>query len=315
MKIGRNDPCLCGSGKKYKKCCMDKIENNQSNTVTLPDRFWQLEDVEELDTNIILSNLNRYGVLITEEIFIKELKTVMSAEELVQQWIERYRLNTSDRMIDFTFLAVKVLAKRLAPEHLLLERIDDWIEEGYEHDKGYFDEEEAAIWLKAWDYLLRWAKRKGVSSVSELDQFARQSMNNVFSNWIPELDMALANASIHDKVYAKARNAFADEFLERFPDSDTSIIDIAIVAKGEALFRLGEIEQTERVFKSYIEKQPKNTWIYIHWADLYNPKLRSRAENREKAIGLYQQAIACADNKADLEIAEERLGELIELEH
>jgi SEC-C motif-containing protein len=24
MKIGRNDPCLCGSGKKYKKCCAVK---------------------------------------------------------------------------------------------------------------------------------------------------------------------------------------------------------------------------------------------------------------------------------------------------
>jgi SEC-C motif len=24
MKVGRNDPCLCGSGKKYKKCCMAK---------------------------------------------------------------------------------------------------------------------------------------------------------------------------------------------------------------------------------------------------------------------------------------------------
>lgn len=23
-KIGRNDPCLCGSGKKYKKCCLNK---------------------------------------------------------------------------------------------------------------------------------------------------------------------------------------------------------------------------------------------------------------------------------------------------
>jgi SEC-C motif-containing protein len=23
-KMGRNDPCLCGSGKKYKKCCMEK---------------------------------------------------------------------------------------------------------------------------------------------------------------------------------------------------------------------------------------------------------------------------------------------------
>ena len=24
MKIGRNDPCPCGSGKKFKKCCMNK---------------------------------------------------------------------------------------------------------------------------------------------------------------------------------------------------------------------------------------------------------------------------------------------------
>lgn len=25
-KIGRNDPCPCGSGRKYKKCCMNKKE-------------------------------------------------------------------------------------------------------------------------------------------------------------------------------------------------------------------------------------------------------------------------------------------------
>ena len=25
-KIGRNDPCSCGSGKKYKKCCLDADE-------------------------------------------------------------------------------------------------------------------------------------------------------------------------------------------------------------------------------------------------------------------------------------------------
>ena len=24
VKVGRNDPCPCGSGKKYKKCCMIK---------------------------------------------------------------------------------------------------------------------------------------------------------------------------------------------------------------------------------------------------------------------------------------------------
>ncbi len=29
-KVGRNDPCPCGSGKKYKKCCLLKPKNEQS---------------------------------------------------------------------------------------------------------------------------------------------------------------------------------------------------------------------------------------------------------------------------------------------
>ena len=31
-KVGRNDPCPCGSGKKYKKCCMMKDESLESGT-------------------------------------------------------------------------------------------------------------------------------------------------------------------------------------------------------------------------------------------------------------------------------------------
>lgn len=34
MKIGRNEPCPCGSGKKYKKCCL--LTNKQSSTSVLP---------------------------------------------------------------------------------------------------------------------------------------------------------------------------------------------------------------------------------------------------------------------------------------
>lgn len=29
-KIGRNDPCPCGSGKKYKRCCLPKAEAKAS---------------------------------------------------------------------------------------------------------------------------------------------------------------------------------------------------------------------------------------------------------------------------------------------
>ena len=30
MSVGRNDPCPCGSGKKYKKCCFAKDEAQRS---------------------------------------------------------------------------------------------------------------------------------------------------------------------------------------------------------------------------------------------------------------------------------------------
>lgn len=31
-KIGRNDPCPCGSGKKYKKCCASKVDSEAAAT-------------------------------------------------------------------------------------------------------------------------------------------------------------------------------------------------------------------------------------------------------------------------------------------
>jgi len=37
VDIGRNDPCPCGSGKKYKKCCMAKDEAKQH---TVLEKEW-----------------------------------------------------------------------------------------------------------------------------------------------------------------------------------------------------------------------------------------------------------------------------------
>ncbi|MFK5892154.1 MAG: SEC-C metal-binding domain-containing protein [Pseudomonadota bacterium] len=28
MKLGRNDPCICGSGIKFKKCCMNSFSGD-----------------------------------------------------------------------------------------------------------------------------------------------------------------------------------------------------------------------------------------------------------------------------------------------
>lgn len=40
-KIGRNDPCPCNSGQKYKKCCATKEEAEQALVSKVTDRFQQ----------------------------------------------------------------------------------------------------------------------------------------------------------------------------------------------------------------------------------------------------------------------------------
>ena len=37
IKVKRNDPCPCGSGKKYKKCCLSKDETDRISKAKEPD--------------------------------------------------------------------------------------------------------------------------------------------------------------------------------------------------------------------------------------------------------------------------------------
>lgn len=38
-KIGRNEPCPCGSGKKFKKCCIDRIHDDDNEFFSNPTNF------------------------------------------------------------------------------------------------------------------------------------------------------------------------------------------------------------------------------------------------------------------------------------
>lgn len=52
MKPGRNEPCPCGSGKKYKRCCMNSISKQQA---------FMLDDIEQvvaMNPNLSLEELN-----------------------------------------------------------------------------------------------------------------------------------------------------------------------------------------------------------------------------------------------------------------
>lgn len=46
-KIGRNDSCPCGSGKKYKKCCL-----NREKPLTMSDIYEDIDNLDKLSNSI-----------------------------------------------------------------------------------------------------------------------------------------------------------------------------------------------------------------------------------------------------------------------
>lgn len=44
VKVGRNEPCPCGSGKKYKKCCIDQHNHSHSTISPIPAEGLELAD-------------------------------------------------------------------------------------------------------------------------------------------------------------------------------------------------------------------------------------------------------------------------------
>lgn len=52
MKISRNDPCPCGSGKKYKKCCIDKPKEIQVPSAEHQEALAEAEEFNAISNRV-----------------------------------------------------------------------------------------------------------------------------------------------------------------------------------------------------------------------------------------------------------------------
>ena len=65
MKIGRNDKCPCGSGKKYKNCCLkvntevEKELNNMGDIVFSFDEEKIEKGIKRLNELLVVSNISQ----------------------------------------------------------------------------------------------------------------------------------------------------------------------------------------------------------------------------------------------------------------
>jgi hypothetical protein len=154
-KVGRNDLCPCGSGLKFKKCCIDKDEriNGQAALANYPlnEAFGGRdaigadfdEDQDALANKInamrgkrpeeLFKILEGLGLPVTKEIMIEDAARVDSVVDLCQLWQDRYRSMDSMDEDEMMWAAAKILWEKLDPAGTpCLETIFDKIVRGYE---------------------------------------------------------------------------------------------------------------------------------------------------------------------------------------
>lgn len=289
-KIGRNAPCPCGSGKKFKKCCIDKV--NPSISESSREYHWSFDEIEELTTKEIISKLMGFGVNFDEGQFQKDVKSFYSACELSDHWKKRFTITAIRFDLDFIWMACIVLWKRLAPDVINSEQLDDLMQEGYGLVQAVGKDktvEGCNLWLQVWDHL----KHRFTNDMKSIEDAEKvfSGMQSLF-NWCQDLEQELHNAAIHDRSFYQKRIEYCREFYSFFPDSDELLTINMKRAEAESYFSLGKVEEGDKAFRAIIEEFPDSVWGYIGWGDMYYLFSHSGIDkNLIKAKEIYQMAL------------------------
>ena len=87
-KTGRNEPCPCGSGKKYKKCCMQKIELQHTE-----NRQWMDEEGMHFVGNGVAPSPEE------QEIMTKEYQEKIRNSPMWRQMVDEYGKEKAEEML------------------------------------------------------------------------------------------------------------------------------------------------------------------------------------------------------------------------
>ena len=359
-KMGRNEPCPCGSGKKYKKCCLGRDvelkprETSRSSSYQVSQSLgsmspgisitpysamkmtenpsphfdaelrakiaqhmrdnWTSDKVARMETEAIEDQLRVYGVEHSRERFLLLAGNRFSAWNVAEVWLNEDDVTCAGtKEEDFLGIAACALWKRWAPDRPSMEMLDDWMQEGYQHQQEGKSASACDIWWKVWQVL-----------VSRFDPSMRtmhavepvfSGMQSVF-NWSQDFEMELHNASVDAVRYAEIGRDYCEQWLAQFRDEDDPMLVSFRRALSEFLFRLGKSEEGEAILLNNIKRWPSNVWGYVGLADAYSHLFRGASSlplDLRRAEELLRKGLSViGDDDRDREVLEERLQEIHE---
>ena len=227
---------------------------------------WSIEEVETLSTNAIIRKLRDFGVDFRRKQFLVDVKRFYSAVELADHWMGVYPSSAVRFDRDFIWMAAIVLWRRLAPDVVNSELLDEMMQRGYDLKEERKLEECCNLWLEVWGHL----KKRITSDMNSIKDVDIRVFNGIqLYNWCQELDMVLWNAGLEDTSFFRKRLEFCREFYHMFPDTDSSVIVNMKRGEANSYFFLSESEKGDEAFKKLIEEFPESAWGYIDWGDMY----------------------------------------------
>jgi tetratricopeptide (TPR) repeat protein len=306
-KIGRNEPCPCGSGKKYKKCCMNKPAPVQTGLKHYLGNFWRYEKVNEMNTEEIIEKLQSMGIAFKEEVFLQDIKKFYSAEQLSENWFKTFRVTAAGRDEDFPWVAAWVLWERLAPKDILsTEQMSNLIDKGYDYLNENDTKAACDAWLEVWK-AIKVRIRPEDKDIGCLDKQYKGSF--FIANFCQDLADELHGAGVKDPAYSEKCIAYCNEFCNCFPNEDELILHNMKRSIADAYIQLKKIDEAKRELDKLINDYPNNPWSYIAYGDMY--WLESNVEkDAGKAKEYYQRALLYAKDEYDQMAIEERLEDI-----
>ncbi|MBI5474821.1 MAG: SEC-C domain-containing protein [Ignavibacteriae bacterium] len=325
-KVGRNDPCPCGSGKKYKKCCLALQESDRRNDFETSGEFfhpdnpelaflnadmtrrWSFKQVRTFATDDIIDKLRSLGVPFDEAQFLDDVKKYYSAQDLTEHWFAIHSITAKGFDQDFIWMGATELWNRLAPEIPNTETLYDMIHDSYALLPKDVTRA-CSVWLEVWKRV----KPRFTENMKSLKEASKVLGDDVtLHNWCQDLEQELHNAGLDDPAFWEKRIEYCRDFCRLLPKTDELIIHNMRRAEAESCFALGRFEEGTSVMEKLIADFPDNPWGYIAWGDAYFMSIGKAKTDYNKAEQLYTRAFDKAVSKYDREAVAERLRDLEE---
>lgn len=300
-KIGRNEPCPCGSGKKYKRCCLDnpeRLSHPVAGTFTY-------ETINRIASEKIIERLAAIGIDFDHNMFVKEIELSYTAGQIAKRWRRTSTADSPEGESDFIGHAVSVLWDRMAaPHNLPAELMSRLIDRGVVCLRRKEYGAACDIWLEVWE-AIKYKHKPGFTDLEPLDK--EYSAFFSIRNLCQDLEEVLHNAGLGEHIYFEKRIDYCRDFLDLFPNENELIVHNMRRAVADSYSRLGNYEESEREYHKLVADYPTNLWSYIGWGDIY---FLDKKDNYDQARELYLKALDTARDSEEIEIAKERLQDL-----